>query len=201
MFTGLIQALGTVTDVDGSDDGAKLRIATKLAGERGASIGDSIAVDGVCVTALDINEDGFAAELSPETLRLTTLGNLGAGSSVNLESALTLADPLGGHLVSGHVDGLARLAADEDRGDYVAYTFQLESENEEDLRKYLARKGSVAVNGVSLTVNQVAEDTFDVMLIPHTLAATNLGGLVPSDRVNIEVDLLARYAARIMTVS
>ncbi len=163
----------------------------------GLDIGDSVAVNGVCLTATSFEGDGFWVDASRETLSLTTLGRITAGSAVNLETALTLSRPLGGHLMSGHVDGVGRLLSQRDDG----RSRRLEFELPKSLSRYVARKGSVAVDGVSLTVNAVQGERFGVNIIPHTWEATTLGRLRDGDPVNIEVDLIARYLERLLTRS
>ncbi|MEL6199711.1 MAG: riboflavin synthase, partial [Pseudomonadota bacterium] len=156
--------------------------------------GESICVSGVCLTALDIDAKGFSADVSRETLDVTAFVDWREGSTVNLEPSLAIGDRLGGHLVTGHVDGVARLVSRHDDARSIRMVFRLP----EALARYVARKGSVCVDGVSLTVNAVGGDTFDVNIIPHTAAETTLGELGDNDPVNIEVDLLARYAERLM---
>jgi riboflavin synthase len=192
VFTGLIADVGTVEALQSGADGATLRIATQLAGE--LALGDSIAVDGVCLTATEVNSDGFAAEAMNQTLRLTALGDLGAGDRVNLELALRTADRLGGHILQGHVDGLGRVAAVLADGFARRLVVRLEPE----LLRYLVARGSIALSGVSLTVAALSGDRFEVSLIPETLERTNLGGLVEGDRLNVEVDVVAKYVERIM---
>jgi riboflavin synthase len=159
----------------------------------GCSAGDSIAVSGACLTMLQPGGGSFGADVSAETLALTTLGSLQAGKRVNLELALTLVDRLGGHLVTGHVDGVARLVSRHADGRAERFGFEVPA----GLEKYVARKGSVCVDGVSLTVNDVSDHAFSVCLIPHTLTSTTLDELLPGGRVNIEIDLLARYVERL----
>jgi riboflavin synthase len=156
--------------------------------------GDSIAVNGACLTAVALQPGSFAADVSRETLDNTTLGTLTEGSRVNLETALTLGTPLGGHLVTGHVDGVGRLTARRQDG----RSWRLEIEVPEALARYVARKGSVCVDGISLTVNEVQGARFGVNIVPHTMEATNLGERRPGDTVNIEVDIVARYLERLM---
>jgi riboflavin synthase len=158
------------------------------------AVGESIAVDGCCLSVAAVLADGFEADASAETLTRTTLGRLTLGAVVNLERALRAGDRLGGHLVSGHVDGVGELVDRRAVGEAVAMTFALPAA----LERFVAEKGSVAVNGVSLTVNGARSGRFDVTLIPITLAATNLRSLAQGDRVNLEVDLIARYVARLM---
>jgi len=194
MFTGIIQALGTIGSLEPSSDGARLRIDCPGLEPGHWNEGDSIAVAGCCLTALDIDERGFSADLSGETLECTSLGALEQGSEVNLEPALAMGDRLGGHWVTGHVDGLARLITLTDLGDNT----RLEFEVPDELARYIAPKGSVTLDGVSLTVNRVEGACFEVNIIPHTWAVTTLGRLRVGDRVNLEVDLLARYMGRLL---
>ena len=194
MFTGIIKAQGRIASIQPTSGGKRLRIECDRLAEFALAVGDSIAVNGVCLTALEPNANSFFADASQETLSLTTLGRLAAGSIVNLEPALRAGDPLGGHLVSGHVDGIAALVEREQLGDNRRLRF----EAPEALARYIAHKGSVTLDGVSLTVNRVEGARFDLNLIPHTLAVTTLGGLVPGDAVNLEVDQLARYMERLL---
>lgn len=193
MFTGIVMSRGVVQDLDSSAGDLRLGIGCDGLDLGGSLEGDSIAVAGVCLTMLDPQPTGFRADVSAETLALTTLGNVNVGRQVNLEPALTLSQPLGGHLVTGHVDGVARVTAREPDGRAERFEFDLPAE----LARYVARKGSICVDGVSLTVNAVWERSFSVCLIPHTLEVTTLGQLGPGDAVNIEVDLLARYLERL----
>ena len=200
MFTGIIQAIGHVsaTEPRGGDlrmtfDAAAL--AERVDAARLAS-GESIAVSGTCLTVVEFNGSRFSADLSRETLSLTTLGGLRAGDRVNLEAALRAGDPLGGHLVSGHVDGIAVVTALHNEG----RSLRVELEAPMDLARYIAPKGSVALDGVSLTVNAVQESRFRINLIPHTLELTTLGDLVVGRRLNLEVDQLARYLERLLAL-
>ena len=197
MFTGIVQSLGEVLGVEscGGEQGDR-RIAIACPGiapERRA-LGDSVSVSGVCLSVAAETEDGFEADVSAETLALTTLGELAAGSAVNLEPALRLDSGLGGHLVSGHVDGLARL---EDRRKEARST-RMRFSFPPVLAGFIAVKGSMCVDGVSLTVNDVNASDFGVNLIPHTLQVTTLGALRPGRPVNLEVDLVARYLDRLL---
>ncbi|HXG27311.1 MAG TPA: riboflavin synthase [Nevskiales bacterium] len=194
MFTGIVQAVGRISRIEPQVGDLRLRIRCPEGFLDGVAVGDSIAVEGVCLTVTGREGRDFAADVSRETLALTTLGALGVGAAVNLEKALALGQPLGGHLVSGHVDGLGRLRSRH--GD--ARSQRLEFEAPAALARYIARKGSVCVNGVSLTVNGVAGRRFDVNLVPHTLAVTTLGRLAAGARVNLEVDLVARYLERLL---
>lgn len=193
MFTGIVQTMGSVSRVTPADAGCRLRIdCPELEPSRWRE-GDSVAVAGCCLTALAIDRTGFSADLSAETLARTSLGRLAAGDAVNLEPALAVGDRLGGHLVSGHVDGLAEVVSIRPSGDSRIFRFRVPSA----LSRYIAEKGSVTLDGVSLTVNAVDDCQFEVNLIPHTLAVTTLGRLCAGDRVNLEVDLLARYLERL----
>ena len=194
MFTGIIQAIGTLHSLETRGGDRRLVIAAgKLPLER-AALGDSIAVNGVCLTAVAFEGSRFAADVSRETLALTTLGTLGPGSRVNLEPALTLATPLGGHLVSGHVDGIGEVI--ERRQDARSWRFRIQAPAE--LARYIAHKGSLCVDGTSLTVNAVAGSIFDLNLVPHTLQETICGDYGVGTRVNLEVDLIARYLERLL---
>ena len=192
MFTGIIAAVGTVREVKPAAGGVRITIDAAALDLTGVSRGDSIAVDGVCLTAVELQFSGFEADVSRETLNCTT--GFAAGARVNLEKSLRLADPLGGHLVSGHVDGVGTVTRFEASGENRLLAVAAPRE----LAKYIARKGSVAVNGVSLTVNAVNGSAFEINLISHTLQSTNLNGLTAGSRVNLEVDLLARYAERLV---
>jgi len=194
MFTGIIQAVGTLAAVESRGAEQRLRIATGALDLSDAHIGDSIAVSGVCLTATILLDDGFWCDVSGETLARTTLGELRVGSKVNLETALLPTTRLGGHLVSGHVDGVGSIV--ELRADGQSQRVSVEVPKE--LARYIAVKGSVCVNGVSLTVNEVNGALFTVNLVPHTLQQTTLGENVVGARVNIEVDLIARYLERLL---
>lgn len=191
MFSGIVSAVGTVREARRASGGLRLVVDAGSLGLRDVAVGDSIAVDGACLTVISRTGKKFSADVSRETLACTT--GFASGARVNLEKSLRASDRLGGHLVSGHVDGVGRVARIGRSGDnrVVAMTAP------KALAKYMARKGSIAVNGVSLTVNAVKGATFTVNLIPHTLRATNLGALREGDRVNLEVDMLARYAERL----
>jgi riboflavin synthase len=192
VFTGLIADLGTVTEIAHGEDGATLRIASPLAGE--LSEGDSIAVNGVCLTALALERGSFSAQAINETLERSSLGRLLPGSRVNLELALRATDRLGGHVVQGHVDGTATVASIREEG----FSRVLEIELEPQLGRYLVEKGSVAIDGVSLTISALGEHSFAVSLIPETLRRTNLGGVGEGSLVNIEVDILAKHVERLL---
>jgi riboflavin synthase len=192
MFTGLIAELGTVDDVDRTSEGARLRVRGMLA--RDLSEGDSVAVNGVCLTATTVNGGAFSADVMAETLRRSSLGALGAGDAVNLELPLRASDRLGGHVVQGHVDGLGTVREVRDEG--FARVVRIEVPPE--LLRYVAAQGSIAVDGISLTVAELYDDGFAVSLIPETLERTNLGGVEPGARVNLEVDVLAKYVERLV---
>lgn len=192
MFTGLVAAVGRIVSVEPRPQGARLVIDAGGLGLADAAIGDSIAVNGCCLTAIELRGETFTVEVSQETIDCTV--GLGIPGPVNLEKSLTLADRLGGHLVTGHVDGVGEVI----RFEPVGESYLLRIRAPDALAKYIARKGSVAVNGVSLTVNRVEGAAFDINLIPHTLAATTLHTLQAGGRVNLEVDLIARYVERML---
>lgn len=199
MFTGIIQAIGEITQVRPIQGDNQTGLCLSIsAGELDLSdvmLGDSIAVNGVCLTMTTLADRLFTVDVSQETLNCTQ-GLDRVGQHVNLEKAMRLSDRLGGHLVSGHVDAIGTVVKFEPAGE----SFLLSVQTPQPLMRFLAHKGSITVNGVSLTVNQIAEDEFSVNLIPHTLAMTNLSELVPGMRVNLETDMLARYVARLLNV-
>jgi riboflavin synthase len=192
VFTGLVQDLGRVTAVDATADGVTLGVRTRLAGE--IAEGDSVAVNGVCLTATAIADGEFRAEVMHETLRRSSLAEAAAGSDVNLELPLRASDRLGGHIVQGHVDGLGAVRAVRDDG----FARVVEIEAPAGLLRYVVEKGSIAVNGVSLTVVEVGADWFSVSLIPETLERTTLGNAAPGSPVNLEVDVLAKYVEKLV---
>lgn len=194
MFTGIVRALGQVTDVAAGSTGCRLTIGLGAMADHPLHPGDSVAVNGACLTVVDLRAGTFSADVSAETLRLTTLGGLTSGSPVNLEPALTLAEPLGGHLVTGHIDGVGEVAEIRREGGTAIAQFTLP----ESLRRYAARKGSICIDGVSLTVNDVAEGRVLVTLVPHTLQHTIMQHYREGTRVNVEVDLVARYVERLL---
>jgi riboflavin synthase len=201
MFTGIVTDIGEVIAVEPRGQNLiRLTIACGYAPES-IDVGASIACNGVCLTAVargkDRNRAFFAADAAAETLHVTTAGHWRVGRRINLERALKVGDELGGHIVAGHVDGLAVVTAREDKTDMARLTFRAPA----DLARFIAPKGSVALDGVSLTVNEVAQDSFSALIIPHTLAATTLHALAAGDEVNLEVDLMARYAARLLEKS
>ena len=193
MFTGIIQAIGRIESLTPRGDAVRLAIVADGFDTSDVALGDSIATSGPCLTAVALGPGRFEADVSPETLARTTLGNKRAGDPVNLEKALRLSDRLGGHLVSGHVDGVGSVVSRIEREGYVQFRLAAPAE----LARYIAHKGSIAVEGVSLTVNAVAGHEFELMIIPHTLERTTLGGLRPGSRVNLEIDLVARYLERL----
>lgn len=192
MFTGLIEDIGRVTAMDRRGAAAVLTLATALPVQE-ISIGDSVAVDGACLTVTGKNGSTLSFDVSPETIASTVIGKLRAGSNVNLERALRLGDRMGGHIVSGHIDCIGRLAriGETDRNRVIEFTIPAESS------RYLITKGSVAINGISLTVNSVNRDGFSVNIIPHTQTATTLPGLKNGDEVNIETDIIGKYVERL----
>jgi riboflavin synthase len=191
MFTGLVQATGVVRAVDPRPDGARVRVETPLGRE--LSPGDSVAVGGVCLTAVEADRGGFAAHVVAETLRRSALGGLRPGARVNLELPLRASDRLGGHLVQGHVDGVGTVDAAREEG--LGRVLRIVVPGE--LRRYVVEKGSIAVDGVSLTVAEVDDEAFEVALIPETLERTTLGAAAPGDPVNLEVDVLAKYIEKL----
>lgn len=192
MFTGLIADLGTVEAVEASDAGARLRIATALASELGN--GDSVAVNGVCLTVSGSDRSGFSADVMNQTLGLTSLGSAEAGSRVNLEPAMRASDRLGGHIVQGHVDGLGRIAAVAEDG----FARRVEVELPPELQRLVVEHGSICLDGVSLTVASLTANGAEVSLIPETLERTTFGDAEPGRALNVEVDVIARYVERLM---
>lgn len=193
MFTGIIQTVGTVASIEQRGGDARLTISARNLGFDDVAVGDSICVSGVCLTAIALDGAQFAADVSVETLSRTTLGTLKIGNSVNLEKSLRLADRLGGHLVSGHVDGVGKVIAVAPDARSQRWTFELP----DALARYVAAKGSICIDGVSLTVNEVEHNRFGVNLIPHTIDVTTFRDKRAGDAVNIEVDLIARYVERL----
>jgi riboflavin synthase len=192
MFTGIVSEMGEVEALEAGDEGARIRIRTELASE--LEPGDSIAVNGACLTATSAGNGSFEADVMQQTLGLTTLGGLEASSRVNLELPLRASDRLGGHVVQGHVDGTATVEAVTDEG----FSRRLRVELPNELAPLVAERGSIAIEGVSLTVAAVEGSSVEVSLIPETLERTTLGALEPGDRVNVECDVLARYVQRMM---
>ncbi len=197
MFTGIVQDIGRLTSSEARGGDVRMTFAFDRLDPCAMHIGESICVQGCCLTVVAFEDGGFAADVSRETLSLTTLGELTVGSRVNLEPALRVGDPLGGHLVSGHVDGVGQVRDVRDD----ARSRRLEVTLPADLARYVARKGSIAVDGVSLTVNEVRGNLFGINLIPHTQQVTTLGALTAGARVNVEVDQMARYVERLLADS
>jgi riboflavin synthase len=195
MFTGLVAEIGRVVELERSEDGVRLTVASGLADE--LREGDSVAVNGVCLTATALNGGSFAAEVMNETLSRTSLRDVEAGGEVNLELPLRAGDRLGGHVVQGHVDGPGVIESVSDDG----FARRLRIDAPEDLLRYVVAKGSIAVDGVSLTVAELDSDSFTVSLIPETLQRTNLGKAQPRTTVNLEVDVLAKYVEKLMGAS
>jgi riboflavin synthase len=192
MFTGIVREIGVVDRIDAGDQGVRLAIGAEFAGE--LREGDSIAVEGVCLTATAVRADGFEADVMNQTLRLTTLGELERGARVNLEPALRAGEPLGGHIVQGHVDGVGEVVSVADDG----FARRVSVRAPDGLERYLVEHGSVAVAGVSLTVAELDGDSFGVSLIPETLVRSTLGSVGEGGRVNLELDVVARYVERLL---
>lgn len=197
MFTGIVQGMGRIRSVGPCGGDVAMWIETGDVSLAGVEVGGSIAVNGCCLTAIEFEGNAFKADLSRETLALTTAGEWAPGTRVNVERALTAGQALGGHYVTGHVDGVGEVVARHEDARSIRVEFEVPA----DLARYIARKGSVCVDGVSLTVNGVAGRRFDVNLVPHTLEVTILGGYRPGARVNIEVDIIARYLERLVAES
>ena len=195
MFTGIIQSKGGIKEIFSSSDGARLKINTNALDLSDTKVGDSIAVDGVCLTVTELTESSFTADVSNETLTCTTFSALKQGKNVNLERSLRVNQGIDGHLVSGHVDGIGAVNSIEKDGDSVRIKIEVQG----DIIKYIAKKGSICINGVSLTVNSVENNFFDVNIVPHTLSATTLGDLSLQSNVNIEIDQIARYVERLLS--
>lgn len=195
MFTGIVATVGRITQLAKRGDAMRMGIDSAGLDLSDVALGDSIAVSGPCLTVVEFGARHFAVDVSTETLARTTLGKRQVGDAVNLEKALRLTDRLGGHLVSGHIDGIGSVVKREPLNEYIRWVVRVPNE----LSHYLAFKGSVAIDGVSLTVNAVDGDTFEVLTIPHTLERTTLGSLSAGAAVNIEVDLIARYIERMLS--
>jgi riboflavin synthase len=195
MFTGLIEDLGELAELESNELGARLTIRSALAAQ--LSEGDSVAVNGVCLTATEIDAESFSADAMNETLSRSSLGDAEPGSALNLELPVRANGHLGGHIVQGHVDGVGSIAATREDGIALVVTVAAAPE----LLRYVAEKGSIAVDGVSLTVSRVDDQGFDVWLIPETTQRTNLGGAALGRTVNLEVDILAKYVERLLTTS
>ncbi|MCO6412372.1 MAG: riboflavin synthase [Thiogranum sp.] len=194
MFTGIIQAIGEVAALEPKGEDLRLRIRTGKLDLAHIAVGDSIATSGVCLTAVALPGDGFWADVSGETLACTCTGSLQVGDRVNLETALTPSTPLGGHLVSGHVDGIGEVVSRREDGRSVRFRMRAP----DPLARYIAAKGSVCVDGISLTVNAVEGVCFDLNIVPHTLQETTMAGFRPGRRFNLEVDIIARYLERLL---
>ncbi len=194
MFTGIIQAVGRIADIDAGEQDIRLRIETGKLPLTDVALGDSIATSGVCLTVTELPGDGFWADVSPETLSLTSLGSKGVGGAVNLETSLTLSTPLGGHLVSGHVDGVGHIEQIMEDARF----WRVKVAAPDNLARYIAMKGSICVDGTSLTVNQVDGSVFELTIIPQTWEETVFSDYVAGSPVNLEVDVIARYLERLM---
>ena len=200
MFTGIIQALGRLESIDVDAAGCRLEIDISALNGQNINLGDSIAVNGVCLTVVEYAQGRASFDVSVESLSKTCIENWKPGDELNLETALTLQTPLGGHIVTGHVDGIGEVVEREDAGDAIRMVFRVPS----SLGRYIAQKGSVCIDGVSLTTNELLEDnvdgtTFAVMLVPHTLAVTSLKRLSAGHKVHIEIDVIARYLDRMQS--
>ena len=194
MFTGIIEAIGKIKRVEQQQGDVRLTVSTNDLGLSDAQLGDSIAVNGVCLTAIELTAGQFVADVSNETLSATTMGGIKVGVAVNLECALQAQTRLGGHMVSGHVDGVGHVIERKSDARSVRFTFAMPSE----LARYVAQKGSICIDGISLTVNTVDDVSFSVNIVPHTLEMTTLGDRQVGDTVNLEVDVIARYLERLM---
>jgi riboflavin synthase len=194
MFTGIVRERGRVTGIDGGAGRVRLRIAAPATAAAGPALGDSVAIGGVCLTVVAVEGDELAFDAVPETLSRTTLGGLEPGDEVNVEPAILAGEPLGGHVVQGHVDGVGSVRSVEPEGDGRRIWIDAQP----DVFRYCVEKGSIAVDGTSLTIAALDDAGFAVALIPHTLAETTLGILAPGDPVNLEVDLLAKYVERLL---
>ncbi len=193
MFTGIVRELGRVVSVEGGKGGIRLWIGAP-ATAAATTVGDSVAINGACLTAVEVRDATIAFDVVPETLRRTSLDRLAAGDAINVEPALRAGEPLGGHIVQGHVDGLGAVRGLEPEGEGRRLTIEVPPK----LRRYCVEKGSIAVEGVSLTVAALLDDGIAIALVPHTLAATTLGALAPGDPVNLEVDVLAKHVERLL---
>ena len=193
MFTGIIQAIGSIKEIHSSAEGVKLKINSNTLDLNDTKVGDSIAVNGVCLTVTQLTENCFTSDLSNETMSCTSFSLLNQGQSVNLEKSLRINQGIDGHLVSGHVDGVGEVRSVENDGDSIRIKIEAQS----DIFKYIAKKGSICVNGVSLTVNSIDGSIFAVNIVPHTITATTLAELTQNSIVNLEIDLIARYVERI----
>ena len=197
MFTGIIQAKGSIREVSSSKEGARLKINSNELNLLDSKVGDSIAVDGVCLTATEVADNWFSVDVSNETMSCTTFSKLNQGQNVNLEKSLRLNQGIDGHLVSGHVDGVGTVNSIDKDGECIRIKIEVQS----DIVKYIAKKGSICVNGVSLTVNSVENNIFDVNIVPHTFSVTTLGELKLNSIVNLEIDQVARYVERLLNLN
>ena len=195
MFTGIIQAKGNIKEIRISNKGAVFALNSNSLELSDVSIGDSIAVNGVCLTITQLDKNSFSADVSQETLNCTTFSQLRKGQNINLEKSLRLDQGIDGHLVSGHVDGVGEVVSLQKEGESTRLKIKVKN----DLSKYIAKKGSICINGVSLTVNSVEADIFDVNIVPHTLSVTTLGELIENSRVNIEIDIIARHIEHLIS--
>ena len=196
MFCGIVEEIGTISHSVGGPQGARFTIQGRVVHE-GLQEGESVAVNGACLTATNVSMNRFVVDISPETLRVTTLGTLNSGSIVNLERSMRLDQRIGGHLVSGHVDGIGAIVKRDEIGNSVV--FQISADH--GLLRHCVVKGSVAVDGVSLTINRTYRDTFEVAIIPHTTQRTTFGSKIVGDSVNIETDIIGKYVERLYTSS
>ncbi len=194
MFTGIIQSVGEIAAIEPKGDDARIRVLTNKLDLEDVQLGDSIAVNGVCLTAVELPGDGFWADVSGETLSVTTFKSVTVGTKANLEKALTPTTRLGGHLVSGHVDGIGKVVERYNDGRSVRFHIQ----TPDDMAKYVAEKGSICVDGISLTVNAVKGAVFELNIVPHTLQETTMGQFKVGTEVNLEVDIIARYLERLI---
>jgi len=195
MFTGIIQAQGNIQEIRISDKGAVFVFNSNSLDLSDVSIGDSIAVNGACLTVKKLDNNSFSADVSQETLKCSIFSQLEKGQSINLEKSLRLDQGIDGHLVSGHVDGVGEVVSLHKEGECTRLKIKVKN----DLSKYIAKKGSICINGVSLTVNYVEADIFDVNIVPHTLSVTTLGELIENSRVNIEIDIIARHVEQLIS--
>jgi riboflavin synthase len=195
MFTGIIQSKGNVVEVYSSDKGVVLVFNCNDLDLSDCSIGDSIAVNGVCLTVTELKENSFTSDVSQETLNCTNFSELKKGQNVNLERSLRLNQGIDGHLVSGHIDGVGEVISIDKEGTSTCLKIQVN----EDLTKYIAKKGSICINGVSLTVNSIEVNIFDVNIVPHTLSCTTFGELIENSKVNIEIDIIARHIEQLIS--
>ncbi len=195
MFTGIVQGLGEIRQISNIKNGLRFLISP-LFELKDPELGESIAVNGVCLTVTTVQDSCFSVDVSPETLNRSTLGSFKVGEKVNLERALRLSDRLGGHIVSGHVDTVAQILSRRQEGDFTFFTFLLD----EKFDKYIIEKGSIAIDGISLTVNECKPGSFSVAIIPHTIKLTTLAFRKPGDKVNIELDVLGKYIEKLLSV-